>query len=500
MNKKKVALISLCKGALNSVPPLALLYLATALKQKGHGSKILHYSSSDLDKVIQEVEEYKPDLVGMSVFTGYNNEQYVELSKDLKAKGYKIAWGNAHPSLLPEQALAEDFIDFVIFSEGEETIVELVEKMGEPAEYGSIKGIGYKDGNNRPVINPKREFVNIDDYMIDWSLIDLEKYLIPYFSGRYNRVMVVTTSRGCPHNCQFCYNLVFNNRRWRAHSVEKLVENLEPLIKKYNIDGIRFLDDNFFVNKERAFEIVERLGLPYFAEARTEYVNEEFVERLKKTKCQEIMFGFESGSDRIMKEVIQKGTGKAEVINAVKCLKGSGIMISGSVVFGFPSETKEEYKMTMNYIIELLKINPNLAFTCGWFLPFPGVGLYQKAIESGFKPPARIGDWDMFDRWRSDYKMAWIDWDYEQAVKYSREIINLLALTYKRNIPVFKQLITWRVKHLNYSFPVDIFIIAWLRNTYFSKKQNSFFGILMHKLLRTAVQFKNKTKAYGKAS
>lgn len=496
MKEKKIALISLYRGEINSVPPLALLYLATALKKFGQDAKIFHYSADSSEDLIQEIDKYKPSLVGMSVFTGYNNEQYVELSRRLKERDCKIVWGNAHPSLLPEQALREESIDFIVFGEGEETLVELFEKLDSPEKYHEIKGLGYKDGEGKTVINPKREFIDIDNYLIDWSLIDLEKYLRPYFSGRYKKVMVVTSSRGCPYNCQFCYNLVFNNRKWRAHSVEKFVANLKPIIKKHGIDAIRFLDDNFFVNKERAFEIVEKLGLPYFAESRTEYINEDFVNRLKKTKCQEIMFGFESGSDRIMKEVIQKGTGRKEVVNAVKCLKDSGIMISGSVVFGFPSETKEEYKQTMNYIVELLKINPNLAFTCGWFLPFPGVGLYNKAIESGFKPPERIGDWDKFDRWRSDYKMAWIDWDYEAAVKYSREMINLLALAYKRNIPVFKQILTWRIKHLNYSFPIDIFILAWLRNTYFSKKQSSVFSKTMNKILKAVVK-KHNQKIHG---
>ena len=494
MRGKSVALISLCKGEVNSIPPLALLYLATALKKFGHEAKIIHKSAEDIEEAIKEVDEYKPALVGMTVFTGYNNKNYVELSRRLKAKNYKIVWGNAHPSLLPEQALAEPSIDFVVFGEGEETLAELTDKLDSPEKYSEILGLGFKDKKGKAIINQKREFINPDDYLIDWSLIDLEYYIQPYFSGRFQRVLVITTSRGCPHNCQFCYNLVFNKRRWRAHSVESLADNLKPIIKKYNIDAIRFLDDNFFVNKKRAFRLVRELGLPYFAEARTEYVDEDFVSELKKTKCLEIMFGFESGSERIMKEVIKKGSGKKEVINTVKLLKNSGITVAGSIVFGFPSETKAEYEKTMRYIVDLLEINPNLAFTCGWYLPYPGSGLYEEAKRRGFVPPAKIGDWDKFDRWKNNYKMDWIDWDYKEAVKYSRTIVNLLALSYKRNISLFKPILRKRVQSLNFSFPVDIYILNKLRNIYFANEHNSFLKKIVNKMLVRIIKIKERKK------
>jgi len=492
MSRKKVALISLYSKNAKGVPPLALLYLATALKKNGHESKIIYKNTDETDDIVKKVEDYEPDLVGMSVFTGYFNKKYVELSRALKKKNFKIVWGNAHPSLLPEQTLKEKSIDFVIIGEGEETIVDLASKIDLPESYISIPGIGFKNTESKIIINKKRDFIDIDNYLIDWSLIDVEKYLAPYFSNRYKRVLAIVTSRGCPFNCQFCYNLVFNNRRWRAHSPEKLIENLKPIINKYSIDAIRILDDNFFVNKERALKIAKGLNMPYFADSRVDYVDESFVKNLKETKCLEIMFGFESGSDRIMKEVIQKGTLTKDTIRTVTLLKNSGTMVSGSMVFGFPSETKDEYKKTMQFIIKLLEINPNLAFTCGWFLPYPGTGLYEKAKEMGFKPPELIGDWDQFDRWRNDYKMAWLDWDYKLPVKYTRQIIHLLALSYKRNIPVLKNLLKWRVKNLNFLFPIDIFLFSKLRNIYLFSGEKNIFNRIIRRVLIEIIKIKQK--------
>ncbi|MFH1523301.1 MAG: radical SAM protein [Patescibacteria group bacterium] len=490
MISKKVALISLYSRGVKDIPPLACLYLATALKKNGFDAKIIHEDANNYNKVVSDVEAYKPDLVGMSVFTGYNNKKYVELSRLLKKKDYKIMWGNAHPSLLPREVLAEPSIDFIAIGEGEETLVELVDNLDSPEKYNTILGLGLKDESGNIIINKRRDFIDIDKYLIDWSLINIESYLKPYFSGRYKRALAVTTSRGCPFNCQFCYNLEFNNRRWRGHSPEKMVENLKPIIEKYKIDALRILDDNFFVNKKRAFEIVSKLNLPYFAEARIDYVDQDFVDNLIKTKCQEIMFGFESGSERILKEVVKKGFDQERIIKAIEMLKDSGIMVSGSIVFGFPTETKEEYKMSMEFIVKLLDINNNLAFTCGWFLPYPGTGLYKKAKELGFKQPEKIEEWDKFDRWRNDYEMEWIDWDYKLAVRYSRKIVHLLALAYKRNIPIIKRILKWRVKNLNFSFPIDIYLFSRLRNIYLFSGDKSYFNKLIRKIVKIIIKIK----------
>ncbi len=493
---KRVALVSIYSEGAESIPPLGPLYLATALKKNNFPVKIIHKSEKQMREIEAEIEKFAPDLVGMSVFTGYLNKKYVELSRGLKEKGYLVVWGNAHPSLLPEQVLGDTCVDFVVTGEGEETIVDLAKNLGAPDQYPAIKGLVFKKQNGRVIVNEKRNYINLDDYLIDWSLIDVENYIVPYFSNKYQRTLAVTTSRGCPFNCQFCYNLVFNNRRWRAHSAEKLIENLKPIIEKHHLNGIRFLDDNFFVDKERAFKIAQGLNLPYFADSRVEFVDEEFVKNLKATKCQEIMFGFESGSERILRDVVQKGTGTKEIINAVSLLNNSGVMASGSMVFGFPSETKDEYKVTMKFIAQLLEINNNLAFTCGWFLPYPGTGLYEKAKALGFSPPQKTEDWDRFDRWSNEYAMEWLDWDYEKMVRYSRKIIHLLALSYKRKIPLAKQIFRWRVRHLNFFLPVDIYLFSKLRNIYmYYNGKNIFLNLikkLMFKIIKTI-----SNKKYG---
>jgi radical SAM superfamily enzyme YgiQ (UPF0313 family) len=481
---KKVALLSLFSDYRTSMPPMGPMYLVTALNQRGHEGRIYHRDVTDLDATLDEIEAYGPDLVGMSVFTGYNNAAYVRAARRLKGRGFKIVWGNAHPTLIPEQVLASPFVDFVVLGEGEETLVELVDGLDDPAAHPGILGLGFNDAAGRPVINPARPFIDMDDYLIDWSLIEVEDYIAPYTDHGEPRTLNVTSSRGCPHNCQFCYNLVFNQRRWRGHSAEKFVENIQPVIDRYGVEVIRFNDDNFFVNKKRAFNIVRELGLPYRAEARVEYVDEKFVAELVETKCLEIMFGFESGSDRVLREVVNKGSTTGQIKRAVELLKDTGIFVSGSFIFGYPTETREEYHQTMEFIVELLDLYPNLAFTTGWFLPYPGTGLYDRAVEAGFRPPESLKEWDKFDRWRRDYEMEWIAWDYRTPVRYSRRLVNVLALSYVNNLPLFKRLFRWRVDRLTFRLPLDIWFFSWLRQVViFSESRNP-----VHRLLRRMVR------------
>lgn len=466
MDPKKIVLVSLYGHGVKGIPPLGILYLATVLKKNGHSVEIVHEEAIQIEKLIGKIDGFKPDLVGMSVFTGYNNEFYADLSDALKEKGHLIVWGNAHATLLLNQVLSDKSVDFVVMGEGEETLLELANNLGQPDKYKDILGLAFKDASGQIVVNPKRDFINIDDCLIDWSLVNVEEYLVPYFSNRYKRTLAVTTSRGCPYNCQFCYNLVFNNRRFRGHSVDKIVPNLKFIIDKYQIDALRFYDDNFFVNKERAFKIVEGLGVPYMAETRVEYVDAKFIADLKRTNCQEVMFGFESGSERVINEVIKKGSTKQDIIKAVTLFKDTDMLVSGSMIFGLPTETKEEYFMTMKFILELLEINSNLAFTCGWYLPYPGTVLYDKAIEMGFKPPETTREWDKLNRWSRDYEMDWLNWDYKQAVKYSRVIVNLVAMAYKRNLRFPKKIFYYRINHANYSWPIDIYLMGKIRFIY----------------------------------
>ena len=271
----KVVLVKLCSRMAMRFPPTGLLYVGGALRKADYEVEILHITPEEVQESVKKIVEMSPLFVGFSVFTGDAMRAHGEMCREIKRlSGIPIVWGNVHPSLLTEQCLNESYIDVVIIGEGEVTAVKLSRALEGYGSLSEVLGIGYKV-NGEIRINPPRPLItNLDHYPIDWSLIDVQKYISPAWEMK--RVLPLVTSRGCPYRCTFCYNIKFNQRQWRSHSVDFVVTHINELKKRYKLDGIFYHDDNFFVNKKRAFEILRRINLSYYAECRVELINDNF--------------------------------------------------------------------------------------------------------------------------------------------------------------------------------------------------------------------------------
>jgi anaerobic magnesium-protoporphyrin IX monomethyl ester cyclase len=489
-----VILVKINKPEFMHIPPLGLLYVGDALKKAGFEVKLFHIKTSEVEEYAGRIIDLKPLFVAFSVFTGDEMGSYIKASKYIKARSdVPTVWGNAHPSLLPEQCLGEDYIDFVIIGEGEITSVELARALRNGGQFSQIKGLGYKDAAGNIRINERREFIrDLDEYSLDWELVDIENYIKPYWE--LDRVLQFVTSRGCPHNCGFCYNLVFNNRRFRAHSAKKVVAEINRLKEKYDLQGIFFWDDNFFANKQRAFDIVSRIDLPYYAEARLDYFDEDFARKLAETKCRLLLTGAESGSDRILK-LINKGAAVADTMRATKLLaKYPSVRMSPSIIFGTPTETKEEYRQTIRMIIDMFEINKNLVFTTGFYMPFPGTDLYDLSKKTGFVEPAGTEDWAKMDRWTDKLEIKWINWGSAREFARMRERIQVLGILYRYNIPFLKGLLKWRLLRGFHWLEFEVPLILYLRD--FLGSDKNWLSRLFGYLLKKYWQF-NKTFSRG---
>src|SRR5687767_6692319 len=190
-------------------PPFGLMYVADALLQSGFRVKIFHETHDYVDAFIREVEHERPLFVGLSTITGPQLHPVIETSRRLKALGMPVVWGGVHATIMPEEVLKEDYVDFVVINEGEETIQELSRMLAGqiPSDYSSIKGLAWKnraaDGlvaenllaqvTQTPhgysiVVNPERHFIqDLDRFRPRWDLIPVERYLIQ--SGPYDRAL-----------------------------------------------------------------------------------------------------------------------------------------------------------------------------------------------------------------------------------------------------------------------------------------------------------------------
>lgn len=471
MNKIILIQINHSEDHSEKILPIGILSVGSALKKHGFAVELINIDEKEIDQTIDYALSQKPLYIGFSVMTGRQTMHSANMSKKIKERAdIKIMWGGIHPSLLPEQCLSESYIDFIVIGEGEETIIEFSRKLlaGEPM--ANILGLGYKE-NNQKKINQSRPMIkNLDEWPLDFSLIDLNKYI--FRLDKFKRVTAYKASRGCPFNCAFCYNRAFNQSRWRAWSIEKVVADIEFLKKNYKIDAVKFYDDNFFVDKNRALEILRRIDLPAHLEVRIDMIDEPIAQALKKYKAFDLLIGIESGSDRMLK-MINKNFTVERLIAGVKILAKYDVPASYSVIVGLPTETKAEFEATIDLLYKIYKIHPRAAaFSLGAYMPYPGSLMYDFAIKEGFKPPVRTEDWGKIDRFRKDFSTPWTD---GARVWRIREYFKLLKLKLG---PVNKWF-EFRIKHRWFALPFDIYLIEWLVGIAIEEK--SIFGKFLRK-------------------
>ena len=457
--------------------PMGILSVGSALKSHGFDVELVNITEKEIDKTVSEIVAKNPFLVALSVMTGIQTKHSAEFSKKIKGRSsLKVLWGGIHPSLLPKQCLSESYVDFVIVGEGEETSVELAQKLERQESPENILGLGFKQ-NGEIKINPTRPLIsNLDLWPMDFSLLDMEKYL--YRLDKFKRVIAYKTSRGCPFNCAFCYNRAFNQSRWRTWSVDKVVSDIEYLKQKYQIDAIKFYDDNFFVDKTRALEILRQIDLPAHLEIRIDMINEELAQELKELRVFDLLIGVESGSNRLL-NLINKRITVEQIMSAVKSLAKYNVPASYSAIVGLPTETKEEFFSTIDLLYKIYKIHPRAAFTLGAYMPYPGSAMYDLAVKEGFRPPERTEDWGKIDRFRKDFSSPWVDGQFVWRI---REYFKLL----KFKLGPITKWFEFRIKHHFFALPSDIYIVEWLAGVAIEEK--TFLG----KLLRRGYNFIRK--------
>lgn len=460
---KPVVLINVRDTTDSRLPPLGCMYVSSALKEAGYDVRVFHFTEKELDGCVEKTAKLDPLFVGLSVITGNKTRHSAVFSRKFKERSSApVVWGGVHPSLLPVQCIKEDYIDYVIVGEGEETTVELAQALEKKMPITDVKGIGYKDENKKPRFNKPRPLIeDLDKCKIDWDCISVKDCYEQQWDSK--RILSYVSSRGCAFDCAFCYNNIFNLRRWRAHSMQRVVDDINYMKEQFNIDGIRFFDDFLFVNQKRAIEIVETVKLPWFAEIRVNSINDKVVQKLIETDAKELLFGMESGSNRIL-DLMNKKQHKEDIVQCVKYLsKYKEMRALGTFILGSPTETQAETFETIDLILKLKDIHPNMRYSVGVYLPFPGSEMYTMALQMGFKPPQRTEDWDMLDRSSENMRLDWLDWKKDARYFINiREYIHLLALE-NFNIPFIQNIPRKRLEKKNFSRTWELKLLSTMQ-------------------------------------
>jgi len=372
------------------VPPLGLAYLAASLEQAGLGVEILDANALllSIEETAERIIQSPIKYIGFNVVTATIPLVY-KLSSLVKAKKSDkfIIVGGPHVTFLSEETLKEcPAIDAAVRGEGEATICELIKTLMEKGELSKIKGVTFRSGD-KIAVNPDREFVeNID------TLPFPARHLLPIhlyspspinsigFSGRQYATMM--TSRGCPNKCTFCSSAAFW-RRVRLRSLDGMADEIEFLIKQYGVRHVNFLDDTLIISEARMEQfchlmIKRNINIKWSCYARVSTVTPKLVELMKRTGCQFIQFGVESGNQEILNRV-EKNITIEQVRKAVGAAKKVGLKVMCDFMIGLPGDTVQTVNQTINFAKEL---SPNFAFF-SITTPFPGSALYEEYRKEG---------------------------------------------------------------------------------------------------------------------
>lgn len=485
---EKVVLVNIKSKRI--VYPLGLLYVGTALKKAGFDVKIYNISPEEIDAKIGEIEGLVPLFIGFSVFTGIHTVVAAEMAHKLKknSPSFTIVWGGVHPSLLPEQCLREDFVDIAVIGEGEETVVELAQSLRDKLDLSAVKGIAFKSAGKILVNDPRPQIKNLDNSNLDWSLININECIEELPDG--TKYVAYTTSRGCPFNCGFCYNLAFNKRKWRPQSFGHVTKEIMRLKEISGINGILFYDDNFMVDIPRALKILRFLkdnGIKCVRlEMRLDSLNKDILNAINELDVRAVFLGWESGSNRILK-LINKGITREEIMEKMRlftCFPHIGVSAAG--IIGFPTETWDETCQTIDLGLKIAEMIPFNMVTLQTFLPYPGTDLYPLAIKGGLKPPQRAKDWAGYNTFYGDTKLEWLPWAtkatsriFYRIDKYGKLLNHAPSTSFLRSLgkKICYLLARARLKHKFFYFPVEIFILHRFNRYCYPGKRYSRSGI-----------------------
>ena len=363
-------------------PPLGLAYLASMVREE-HEVRIIDGIAEDLtfEGVMRIIKRYDPDMIGITATTSAMYDAYTvaKIAKNLNENVF-VVMGGPHVTFTPELTMREcPCIDAVVRGEGELTFKELVDAVDKGRPLRGILGLSYREGNGKIRNEPPRPLIkNVDGIpMPSYDLLPMDKYV----AGR-TPFGTVMTSRGCPFNCAFCSSSLQFGKRWRGHSVERVIEELSILRYEYGRREIEFLDDTFTLNKVRAVKIAEAikregLDITWTASSRVNTINEKVAKAMKAGGCHTVYFGIESGTQRIL-DFIGKGITLEQSVDAVKTAKKAGLRALGSFIIGFPDETREEVDATIAFA---KKVGVDFAqFTIA--TPYPGTRLWAYAVQN----------------------------------------------------------------------------------------------------------------------
>ncbi len=455
--------------------PMSLLAVA-ALLEGEFDYEIVDGNLLDdpVSRITQIAQEKKAKALGVTVMPGPQLNHAVPQTQQIKRAlpHLPIIWGGYFPSQHTDTCLREDYVDFCIHSQGEQTLLELLRVLNNGGALAAIPGLSYKE-NGGIKHNPHRPLIALDK-LPDWPYhkVEMDRYLYASYLGK--RVGTHNSSFGCPFACNFCAIVEMVKQRWLSQSAARLAHVVQFQHEHFGVDAMQFHDMDFFISEPRVAEFSERIAplhMSWWALGRVDelmrYADATW-QKMKASGLKMVFSGAETGSNELLQRMNKGGQFKVEqTLELAKRMKSYGIVPEFSFVLGNPPEPLADIENTMAFIRRLKQVNPATEVILYLYTPVPLEGtLYEEARALGFKFPDTLSEWVSGD-WRSfsirrDPNMPWLNPRLRQKVRDFESVLNAYYPTVtdknmnrlKRG--VLRSLGGWRYHTKFYSNPVEL--------------------------------------------
>jgi len=426
------------------MPPLGVAYIAAFLKSRGFKVQQIdlnhkfrynhHLTNEDFDFEVKKIVSKDPDVIGISI--GHTTFKYsIKLMKLIKKQipDVFVVAGGPHISYIGEKIIGDfpELFDIGVFSEGEETMLEILQKKINGEKLNNISGTIIRKNNFEAIRNPPRKSsYNIEDLPFpDFDDFPLHEYPLP--------ILPMLTARGCIKNCSFCgFNGSQVSGRYRERSIENVIDEIKRNVKQYKRKIFLFGDSLINSNPKRLAQLCDRIinesmDVYWLAQAFPD-LTKDLCKKMYNAGCRFLWISPETGSP-ITADKMNKDIDLDHAKAAIKNAKNAGIFTSTWFILGFPTETKDDVEMTISYARELKKYIDECSFVPFHLMTRSPV--YQNPQQYNIK---KIEDnrYEMFSSFHKEHKTI----SKFKIMKYSERLWDEFNLDSRFNFEIEKRI------------------------------------------------------------
>lgn len=447
--------------------PLALLAIGSELDPEVYEVIIVDARlESDADSVVLSHLEGAL-CVGVTVLTGAPISDALRLSRAVKRArpDLTVVWGGWHPSMFARECLLEPAVDITVRGQGEETFVEIVQRLAAGQSLQGCAGCTVRLADGTIYENPPRSLAAVDKFRAhDYNLIPVERY----FELKGKRQLDYISSQGCNFRCAFCSDPFVYGRQWVGLEPVRMALRLKELWDQYHFDDVNFQDETFFTKRGRVQALAEKIiesgmKITWAATMRADQgvrLPDEVWVKCKQSGLRRLLVGVESGSDEMLRR-IRKDIKIEQVFATAEKMVQHGIAGHFPFIVGFPDESESSIQASLDVAKRLRAMSLDFLTPIFYFKPYPGSELVIEAVARGFRLPETLEEWARFD-YVAGMPGPWVTpekFELIERFKFFHE------LAWKRVSPgkrFLQRLARYRCTKDFYRWPVEMLFTRWL--------------------------------------